>query len=379
MVVKYTSKREIHERAKDIENRPFKELSNPKEINKKNSIGDIFERWFGKEKDSASKPDLGLVELKTTPYRKLKRGNKYSSKERLVLNLINYNELVKEDFEDSHFLKKNKSIEIGFYEYKEEVPKLEWFIDKVVLFEMSKNPVDYKIIQDDWYKIRQYVLDGKAEELSESLTTYLAACTKGENNKDKSKQPYSDVLAKRRAFSLKQGYMTQLLRNNILGNKKNDSIIKNVDELKDTSLKDVISDRLEKYIGRTTVDLKKEFKIKYKGNSLNNILIKNMLGIHRGNSTDLINIEELKKAMYLAKTIQFDKRGYNRQSMSFPYFDFKNICEEEWEDQSGTPSAELNMMLSESTMIFCVFQYDSNGNNFFKGPRFKIEVQHLLY
>lgn len=71
---------------------------------------------------------------------------------------------------------------------------------------------------------------------------------------------------------MKQGYMTQLLRNNILGNKKNDSIIKNVDELKDTSLKDVISDRLEKYIGRTTVDLKKEFKIKYKGNSLNNIL-----------------------------------------------------------------------------------------------------------
>lgn len=378
LVNTYRTKEEVHRRAKEIEGVKFGSIDKTKKTTQKNYVGDIFEEWFGKEKDSISKPDLGIVELKATPYRKLKRGNKYSAKERLVLNLINYNEIANETFSDSHFLKKNSTLEIAFYENKKNISKKDWSFSDVVLYEMAKNPVDFKIIKEDWTTIQGFVLNGQAEKLSERVTTYLAACTKGKNKKDVSPQPFSNVAAKRRAFSFKQGYMTQMLRNYILGNQKTDSIIKDINDLKGKSLKDLISERLDKYNGRTTSELIKEFDISYNGKAINNILVRNMLGLHKGNSIDLINIDELKKAMYFTKTVQFDEKGFNSQNMSFPAFKFKDICSEDWEDEDGNPSAEINNFFLESTMIIYVFQKDGKGNNIFKGHRFYNIPQKII-
>ena len=111
----YTSKEEVHNRAREITDIPFGNLTKLLKVaENKNSIGDIFEAWFGKNKDSSSEPDLGVAELKATPYKKLKNGQ-YSAKERLVLNIINYMDIVNEDFEHSHFLYKNRVIELAFY------------------------------------------------------------------------------------------------------------------------------------------------------------------------------------------------------------------------------------------------------------------------
>ena len=91
---------------------------------------------------------------------------------------------------------------------------------------MKKNPIDYEVIKNDWELIHNYINDGKAHELSESLTTYLSPCTKGASAKSVRTQPYSNIKAKQRAFSLKSGYMTSILRKYILGNEEIDSIVK---------------------------------------------------------------------------------------------------------------------------------------------------------
>jgi len=367
----YNSKKEIHERALKIKGIPFDDISQTKDVSQKNYVGDLFESWFGKRKDSASEADLEIVELKTTPYRKLKRGkNKYSSKERLVLNIINYMNIVDENFKDSHFLHKNKSIEIGFYEYIKGISKQKYSFSDVILYEMGKNPIDYKIIEGDWKIIQKYVADGRAEDLSESLTTYLSACTKGENKNELAKQPFSEVMAKRRAFSLKQGYMTQILRNNVLGDEKVESIIKNVEDLKDSSLKEIISKKFDKFIGKSVSSLKTLFDINSNSKSINNIIVRHILGLNNGNKIDLLSIDELNKEMYMIKTVQFDENKINGQNMSFPVFNFKELCEEKWTDEEGKPSADLNIMFSEGTLIFCVFQKDNTGNVIFKGYRF---------
>jgi len=367
----YNSKEEIHERALKIKGIPFEDISQTKELGQKNYVGDLFENWFSKKKDSASEADLGIVELKATPYRKLKIGkNRYSSKERLVLNVINYTKIVDENFDNSHFLQKNKLIEIGFYEYFENISRSKWFFSDVVLYEMAKNPIDYKIIESDWKTIQKYVADGRAEDLSESLTTYLSACTKGKNKKELTQQPFSGVRAKRRAFSLKQGYMTQMLRNNVLGDEKIESIIKDVNDLDDASLKDIISTRFNKFIGKSVSSLKTFFDINSNSKNINNIVIRYMLGLNNGNKIDLLSVDELNKAMYMIKTVQFDEKKSNGQNMSFPAFNFKELCEEEWIDEEGRPSADLNIMFSEGTLIFCVFQKDNTGNVIFKGYRF---------
>ncbi|MDN8760464.1 DNA mismatch repair protein MutH, partial [Staphylococcus aureus] len=81
-------------------------------------------------------------------------------------------------------------------EYVKDLKREEWKIEEAVLYEMKKNPVDYEIIKKDWHTINQYIREGRVHELSESLTDYLAPCTKGKSAKSVRKQPYSDIPAK---------------------------------------------------------------------------------------------------------------------------------------------------------------------------------------
>ena len=55
-----------------------------------------------------------VIELKVTPYRKLKSG-KLSAKERLVLNIIDFENEYKNEFRSSHFWYKNNKIQLLWY------------------------------------------------------------------------------------------------------------------------------------------------------------------------------------------------------------------------------------------------------------------------
>lgn len=255
----YSSKEEVHNRALKIKNIRQSDLIKQLGLNirgNKNAMGDVFEAWFGKAKDNSSEPDLGVSELKATPFKILKNQkngkSQYSAKERLVLNIINYMDLVNENFESSHFLKKNKNLEIAYYEYNPDIPKDDWTFKYINLYQMMKSPTDFAIIKNDWLLIQKYVFEGRADQISESLTNYLAACTKGKNNKSVREQPFSDIPAKQRAFSFKSSFMTTMLRDNIIGNIRSDAIIQDSVELLDNSLADIIIKRFRPFIGVCT-------------------------------------------------------------------------------------------------------------------------------
>jgi DNA mismatch repair protein MutH len=55
--------------------------------------------------------------------------------------------------------------------------------------------------------INKKITSGKTHELSEGDTFYLGACTKGANALSVRKQPFSEIPAKQRAYSFKQGYV----------------------------------------------------------------------------------------------------------------------------------------------------------------------------
>lgn len=241
-MTEYKTKQQVHNRAREAVGKTLMELNGGVSVTEtKSSAGDAFEKWFGKQKDSDSKPDMeeAGVELKATPIKRLKSGQ-YSSKERLVLNIINYEKVAEETFEKSSFLNKNGTIELAFYEYNKQVNRNEWLIKEAVLYEMKHNPIDYEIIKQDWEIIHQYIRNGKAHELSEGLTNYLSPCTKGASSKSVRNQPYSDIKAKQRAFSFKSGYMTSLLRKYVLGDEIIDSIIKDKFEIEEKSIEDIV-------------------------------------------------------------------------------------------------------------------------------------------
>jgi len=372
---------EVHNHAKKAVGKTVLELNNFKTTKQsKSSVGDAFENWFGKKKDSSGKPDMeeAGVELKATPFKRLKSG-KFSAKERLVLNIINYHDTAKETFEDSHFLFKNKRIEIAFYEYLQNKPKDEWTIYETVLYEMSKNPKDFEVIKNDWEKINEYVKKGKAHELSESLTNYLAPCTKGANANSVRTQPFSDVPAKQRAYSLKGSYMTSILRKYIFGDEKSESIIKDPFDLANKDIETIVLERFKHYVGWGIEDLKKHFGIEEKSKQINYRIAAAILDLKGKYSTDnaFKKVDEFEKASIILKTIRFNEKNVNDQSMSFPAFNFQELSSESWINENGEPEAEWHNFLLDARFLFFVVKSE-NGKDYFKGVKFFSIPEHDL-
>lgn len=86
----------------------------------KGSIGQMVENlYFLLETNNNPEADFSSanMELKCTPL-KLAKNNDYLIKERLVCNMINYCDVVNEDFEHSHFYLKCQLMLLLFYLYK---------------------------------------------------------------------------------------------------------------------------------------------------------------------------------------------------------------------------------------------------------------------
>ncbi|MDZ4910815.1 restriction endonuclease, partial [Clostridium perfringens] len=124
---------------------------------------------------------------------KMNKNKTISAKERLVLNIINYMEEYQKDFYKSSFWEKNNKLLLVFYQWKKEFEKKDYAVKDIMLHEFSEE--DLVVIKDDWNTIVNKIKKGKAHELSEGDTNYLAACPKGANKSSVRKQPFSEELA----------------------------------------------------------------------------------------------------------------------------------------------------------------------------------------
>ena len=314
----------------------------------------VEEQFFHYKVNSVSEPDFKEVnlELKCSPLKKLKNGE-FRSKERLVLNIINYLEIVKEDFHSSSFWRKNKNLLLIFYLYEKDKSVLEYLVKLVD--EWSFPPEDLEIIKKDWSNIIDKIKEGKAHELSEGDTFYLGACTKGANSSSLREQPFSDVLAMQRAFSLKQGYVNHIIASiagiTVQGYGK---IIKHVKEVRGSTLDELILSKFEKYKGKNIDDIISDAGIALnpsaKGFTAN--LTKALLGIELTK-----DIEEFQKAEIIVKTVRLKENLLPKEDMSFPYFKFTDLVVEEWEN------SKLNRILEHK--FFLVFLNMKNGGLYF--------------
>lgn len=330
-----TSKHSIIRFAKQLKNQTLRQACGS-EVEKctykgKGNFGQILEKYyFGYEPNSDAEPDFkeAGIELKSSPLKILKN-QEYRSKERLVLNIINYLEVCTEEFETSSFWKKNAHLLLVFYLYDRNISLLDYVIKLIDIWEYPNE--DLKIIKHDWETINQKIKDGKAHELSEGDTFYLGACTKGSSAlKSYRKQPFSKKKAKQRAYSLKQGYV-----NHIIANITQDEaavygkIIKQPKILNKKTIEDIVISMFKPFYGKSVEQIEQKVGVKLNKRAKNYFanLTNAIIGLELGQK-----IEEFEKADIQVKTIRLKKNNLPKEDVSFPRFDYHELIKTDWED-----------------------------------------------
>ena len=321
----------------------------------KGNLGQVVEEsYFGYDINSIAEADFSHVgvELKVTPF-KVNKNKTISAKERLVLNIINYMEEYKKDFYESSFWQKNNKLLLVFYQWKKELDKKDYVVKDIMLHEFSEE--DLVVIKDDWNTIVNKIKEGKAHELSEGDTNYLAACSKGVNRNSVRIQPFSNELAMQRAYSLKSSYMTSLIRKRL--GVKDDEVVSILKGTKMT-IEQLLECKFEKFYGKSIDDICKELNVDiYAENgklpkNYVQMIVSRILGL---TTNDLNKIEEFSKANIKFKTIRIEKNGKIKEHMSFPTFKYKEIIKEDWYNSN------LRNLFEEQKYLFVVFRYDENN------------------
>lgn len=320
----------------------------------------IEERFFGYEANSDQKADFAEagVELKTTCFNVLKSG-KYSAGERLVITMIPYDKIIEKDFYNSHCWEKCSQILLIYYERDHELLPLEQKIHYVALFTPSK--VDLEIIKSDYEKITSLIREGKAEELSEGLTNYLGACTKGSTAKKSTVPQYypPHTPARKRAFCFKRQYMDYVLHHYIMGeSERAESIVKNISEIEGKTFEQLVLDKINDHIGKSDKDLCNILEIEYTGNKAQwTKIVYALLGV-RGD-----NAEEFEKANISVRTVRIEENNRIKESISLDAFEFKDLIQENWE------SSALRNYFEETRFLFVSFKR-KRGELFLDGATF---------
>lgn len=348
------SKESIVNYAKNLEGYSLREKCGNLELNKKGNkggFGQLLEKhYFLYEPNSNANADFDTVnlELKSSPLKELK-SHQHVSKEKLVLNIINYFDIVNQTFETSSFMKKNTNLLLVFYFYEKEKDILDYKIE--IVGEWNFPSIDLITIKKDWETIFKKVNSGKAHELSEGDTIYLSAATKGSKGGSLREQPYSKVKAPQRAYSLKQGYVNHIISLLSGINNKYGRVITSLNEIKNKSLEEVIVSKFEKYYKKTDEEILAVLNINLNKKSKNYYanITKAILGIELDNE-----IEEFKKADIIVKTVRLKENSLPKEDISFPTFRFQEIVNEEWE--------ESNLLKTiESKFLFIFYQIGKDG------------------
>lgn len=317
-------------------------------IERKGGLGELLEeKFYFYSPDNYSQADFpdANLELKVSPY-KINKNKTISAKERVSISMINYFDIIEDDFFESNVWSKIENILFIYYEWKEEViDRLDYIIKHVHLY--SPDISDLKIIINDYNKIKKFILEGRAHELSEGDTMYLGAATKSSNASVLTKQPNSEIMAKPRTFSFKNSYMTYLLRNNIAP--KNEQLDSIVSSNVDSNFEDFVLHKINKYKGYSDFELEKIFfGDNLKSKDKYSRLAYKILGVRTKNAL------EFEKANIVVKAIRINKKGKIKESMSFPTFKVMELVEEEWE------TSDINKYFSETKFLFVTFKEENN-------------------
>ena len=321
----------------------------------------IEERFFGYKANSDEHADFldAGVELKATCY-DVKKDGELSAGERLSVTNIHYDERIEAKLEDSGVWSKASRILLIYYERDRSIERLDQKISYVVMF--TPSDVDWTIIRQDYELIQKMVMNGEADMLSESLTRYLGACTKGATAAKSWVSQYRnpDKRAKQRNFCFKRQYMDYVLHHYVMRESEDsESIISDASLLDNRTFDEYVLSVINAHVGKTDRQLCELLGMEYTGNKAQWAAITyRLLGL-RGE-----HAQEFEKAGINVRTIRVKPQGGVKESLSLDTFDFIELLEEkDWEQ------SDLFTYFDETRFLFVVFQ-QTDDSTVLRGARF---------
>lgn len=231
----FSSDKQLLEYALKLEGRRISEISQnitnldciPRNRTK-SVIANIIETdYFGIPTNSYENPDfqeLG-IELKVSPLKYVKKVNLINAKERNVLGMVDYYDVLNNPIwqDNKRLACKLGQVLFVFYLHNLEKPASTWKVLSTFLW--SPNKDEGKLIQNDYRIIRDKIIKG--EKNSEKDNTILATCPKHQGGYDRNHPSSSKTqslckhptmqMAERRGFCLRNNFITKLVATYGLG------------------------------------------------------------------------------------------------------------------------------------------------------------------
>lgn len=335
----------------------------------------VEEIHFLFKNNSISEPDFieAGVELKSTPLKILKEGS-YVSKERLVLNIIDYISEASKQFNTSSFWKKNKLLLLMFYLHVASKCAFEYIFKIIRLWSIPKE--DLKIFVDDWTIIHDKISKGLAHELHGGDTLYLEACFKGSSSgAEMRSQPKTQIKAQQRAYAIKSAYLNQIILDSmthpemvngmVMTKKQREKIDKKKAEFgsifdakqltkSEKTFEELVVDKFKRYYGKTVSEISEDLGVALSRSpkALSYQLCRAILGVKER------RIAEFEKSDLMLKTIRLEHNGRLKEAMSFSQIRYKEIInEEDWME-----SAWYRILTHR--FFFVVFRKKKGGSDY---------------
>lgn len=336
---------------------------------------EVYHFGYGVNCRSEADFEKAGVELKCTPLKTIRDGSMVS-KERLVLNIIDYIDEFDKDFNSSSFTHKNALLLLMFYLNEEDKECLDCLFKIIRLWSIPEE--DKKIFLDDWNAIHTKIIEGRAHELSEGDTLYLAACVKGAGCGDNKRlQKNCNIPAPQRAYSIKSAYLNHIIIDslshpemfagvamsarkrlaieNAVKKKRSESgnIVKSVaDYSRGETFEQLVERRFKPYIGMTVNEIAERLNatVSTSPKAVSYSICRAILGVKQR------RIAEFDKAGLQLKTIRLEADGKLKEAMSFQTIKYKEIVkEDEWCE------SDWYNTIAARRFIFIVFRKAANG------------------
>jgi DNA mismatch repair protein MutH len=304
----------------------------------KGEVGATIEHFFGIPPNSRQEADFpgAGIELKVVPLRRTGRGVRV--KERTVISMIDFDELVLETWDTASVRHKLKILFV-FFEDLTDIPKSSFPIRAILYWEADASTNDF--IRDDWVRVLTKVRHGLAHELSESDGRIMGPCTKGVHSRSLRSQPFGSIRARSRAFALKPAF-TQGLYERLVRLTPEESLVANQAATASSDFEEQLLKRFRRFEGRTVEDVAHELGVPpSNAKSYAAAVVRRAFGAKSFRSR-IREFDEMGLTPRMSR-VNADLMPY--EALSFPAFRYKELLEETWEDSDLLSRVEYMLIV----------------------------------